>query len=81
MLPLSMMSLENAYYAGILPPHAYDEAEACFWSSAATGRMRQLTDNSHKSSLAICVMERGEDVLGVWLMDHQGEGKSSSNFF
>ena len=31
-----MMSLENAYYAGILPPHAYDEAVACFWSSAAT---------------------------------------------
>ena len=69
------MFLWNVCSAGILPPKAYDEASTCSWSSAAKRRMLQLTHNSHKSSLDIIVMDRGEEVVGVWLMDHQGAGQ------
>ena len=46
------------------------------WTIETTARMHQLTDQSHKSSLDMIVMDRGEEVLGVWLLDRQGEGKS-----
>ena len=39
--------------------------------------MTQLTNNSHKSSLDILVLDRGEEFLGVWLLDHNGEGRLS----
>lgn len=64
----------KAKLSGILPPRAYEEASACSWPLSATRRMKQLTEDSHTSSLDILVIDRGEEVLGVWLLDHQGEG-------
>merc|ERR1711974_67735 len=64
----------KAKLSGILPPRAYEEASAYSWPLSATMRMKQLTDDSHKCSLDILVIDRGEEVLGVWLLDHRGEG-------
>ena len=43
--------------------------------------MLQLTEDSHKVSLNVIVMDRGEEVLGVWLIEHQEEGKFSKFAF
>ena len=66
------MTSHNVCPAGILPPGAYEEAKT--WSREATARMLELTKDSHKVSLNVIVMDRGEEVLGVWLIDRQGEG-------
>ena len=39
--------------------------------------MLQLTEGSHKASLNVIVMDRGEEILGVWLIEQQGEGTFS----
>ena len=58
-----------------MPLRGYDEASALTWTIETTARMHQLTYESHKSSLDIMVVDRGEEILGVWLLDHQGEGR------
>ena len=68
-LPAQAMIAE---LSGIEPP--LDEAQSVHWSGYPTRRVLELTCESHLRSLVAVITNRKKDKMGIWLLDHRGQG-------
>ena len=68
-LPAQAMTAE---LSGIEPP--LDEAQSVHWSGYSTRRVLELTCESHLRSLVAVITNRKKDKMGIWLLDHKGQG-------
>jgi len=62
----------NAELGGIEPP--LDEAQSIQWSGYPTRRLLELACGSHLRSLVAVITYRRKDKVGIWLLDHKGQG-------
>jgi len=61
-----------AELAGIEP--TLDEAQSVHWSGYPTRRVLELASGSHLRSLVAVITSRRKDKVGIWLLDHKGQG-------